>query len=240
MSSILQTIFAFPAFQSRYGHLGDHAETCTIALPADCVECQMRKIADGLLSGRYARISHQSESGDQTATVVSQTGIRPVAFKTLLGRGHPEFSTMKQQDAEEFLIHLLDMLRREERKMSGQAVELGALLACFLSPGAGRTKVACVICKGSAGLEPTRLFTFGMEERLECGRCNRVRYRIDKMDVVSIPVPAQRKAAGNQDSAGRRDDWEPVRFEDCLASLTVPEALEYDCPSCSERVFAKK
>ena len=128
MSSILQTIFAFPAFQRRYGHLGEHAETCTIALPADCVECQMRKIADGLLSGRYARISHQ---GDQTATVVSQTGIRPIAFKTLLGRGHPEFSTMKQQDAEEFLIHLLDVLRREERKMSGQAVQLGASLAGF-------------------------------------------------------------------------------------------------------------
>ena len=127
MSSILQTIFAFPSFQSRYGHLGDHAEICTIALPANCIECQMRKIADGLLSGRYARISHHSKSGDQAATVVSQ--IRPVPFKTLLGRGDPEFSTMKQQDAEEFLIHLLDMLRREKRKMSGQSVQLGALLA---------------------------------------------------------------------------------------------------------------
>ena len=79
-----------------------------------------------------------------------------------------------------------------------------------------------------------------MEERLECGRCNRVRYRIDKMDVVSIPIPAQRKAADNQDSASKPDDWEPVRFEDCLASFTVPEALEYGCPSCSERVFATK
>ena len=87
MPSILQTISAFPSLQRRYGHLGDHAEICTIALPANCVECQMRKIADGLLSGRCARISHETKSGDQAATVVSQ--IPPVAFKTLLGRGDP-------------------------------------------------------------------------------------------------------------------------------------------------------
>ena len=45
---------------------------------------------------------------------------RPVAFKTAQ-TWSPEFSTTKQQDAEEFLIHFLDMLRREERKMSDQA-----------------------------------------------------------------------------------------------------------------------
>ena len=77
--------------------------------------------------------------------------------------------------------------------MSGQVVELGALLAGLLSPGAGRARVTCVIITGSAGLEPTRLFLFGMKERLECGRCNRVCYRIDKMGVVS---PRPKEASG--------------------------------------------
>ncbi len=29
-------------------------------------------------------------------------------FKSLVGRGHPEFSTRRQQDAQEFLLHLLN------------------------------------------------------------------------------------------------------------------------------------
>ena len=38
------------------------------------------------------------------------TGIRPQMFKTLIGRGHPEFSTKRQQDAQEFFLHLLTEL----------------------------------------------------------------------------------------------------------------------------------
>lgn len=37
-------------------------------------------------------------------------GIRPLMFKTLVGRGHPEFSTKRQQDAQEYLLHLLAMV----------------------------------------------------------------------------------------------------------------------------------
>lgn len=36
-------------------------------------------------------------------------------FKTLVGRGHPEFSTKKQQDAQEFLLHLLTLLERHTK-----------------------------------------------------------------------------------------------------------------------------
>ena len=36
-------------------------------------------------------------------------GIKPQMFKTLIGRGHPEFSTKRQQDAQEFILHLLNM-----------------------------------------------------------------------------------------------------------------------------------
>ncbi|KAI0220577.1 Ubiquitin carboxyl-terminal hydrolase 5 [Lamellibrachia satsuma] len=39
-------------------------------------------------------------------------GIRPHMFKTLIGRGHPEFSTKRQQDAQEFILHLLNMTNR--------------------------------------------------------------------------------------------------------------------------------
>lgn len=37
-------------------------------------------------------------------------GIKPHMFKNLIGQGHPEFSTKKQQDAQEFFLHLISIL----------------------------------------------------------------------------------------------------------------------------------
>lgn len=39
-----------------------------------------------------------------------QVGIAPRMFKALVGRGHPEFSTNRQQDAQEFLLHFINMV----------------------------------------------------------------------------------------------------------------------------------
>jgi len=40
----------------------------------------------------------------------AQLGIRPLAFKSVVGKGHPEFSTKKQQDAQEFFLHIINVL----------------------------------------------------------------------------------------------------------------------------------
>ena len=37
-------------------------------------------------------------------------GIRPEMFKTLVGKGHPEFSTKRQQDVQEYLLHLIGII----------------------------------------------------------------------------------------------------------------------------------
>lgn len=137
MGSVLQTVFSLSDFQTRYtSSTKDHAASCPEALPADCVECQMLKVADGLLSGRYSHpanfLSSPPSSSQHTQTdatgpqtpasepatqiPVFQAGIKPTAFKALVGKGHAEFSTMRQQDAEEFLTHLITLLRRDLRK----------------------------------------------------------------------------------------------------------------------------
>ena len=43
-----------------------------------------------------------------------QNGIAPQMFKTVIGRGHAEFSTNRQQDAQEFFMHLLATVDRAE------------------------------------------------------------------------------------------------------------------------------
>lgn len=133
MASVLQTIFALPAFQTRYYEPAGmhHAEACTVPLPADCVECQMRKVADGLLSGRYSHPANalppstSSAFGDAlqhpSPTPVFQLGVKPTTFKTLIGKGHQEFATMRQQDAEEFFTHLLTVLKRDGQKYRDRA-----------------------------------------------------------------------------------------------------------------------
>jgi ubiquitin carboxyl-terminal hydrolase 5/13 len=146
MASVLQALFALPAFQNYYYPSDtstapairptEHWRTCAAPLPATCVDCQMLKLADGLLSGRYSHPrssssraflsvhlhdSHSCRAIDSqqtnplahdSPTPVFQESIRPSTFKALVGRGHAEFATMRQQDAEEFLAHLLAVLRR--------------------------------------------------------------------------------------------------------------------------------
>ena len=43
-----------------------------------------------------------------------QDGIAPQMFKSVIGRGHPEFSTSRQQDAQEFFMHLISTIDRAE------------------------------------------------------------------------------------------------------------------------------
>ena len=41
-------------------------------------------------------------------------------FKALIGRGHPEFSTKRQQDAQEYLLHIINMIEVSSRMIKEQ------------------------------------------------------------------------------------------------------------------------
>ncbi|KAJ7172145.1 hypothetical protein C8R46DRAFT_1084933 [Mycena filopes] len=209
MASVLQTIFSLPAFKARYFSpfaTTDHAAYCSEPLPADCVECQMRKVADGLLSGRYSHPAHGTNSASVNDPVF-QEGLRPTGFKALIGKGHEEFSTMKQQDSEEFLGHLVTVLRRDAHKFKDRSTD-----------------------------DATAIFTYGMEQRLQCGVCKKVSYRTDAMDVLSVPVPA---VETGKDADGKTI-YTPIPLVACLDGVFAPEALEYGCPSCGMGVHALK
>ena len=214
MASVMQTLFSLPAFQQRYLPTATaHWEVCQEPLPASCIDCQMHKLADGLLSGRYSHPRPHAQETNTNALAhdapapVFQEGVRPAGFKALVGKGHAEFATMRQQDAEEFLAHLVSTLRRHAQR-------------------AGR----------APGGEPTEVFAFGMEQRLACGECGRVRYRVDGMDTVGVPVPAREKG---KDAEGKTV-YEDVQLKECLDIVTGSEALEYQCPACQKKVVATK
>ena len=68
-------------------------------------------------------------------------GVSPYMLKSLVGRGHPEFGTSRQQDACEYFLHLLDFIDRRERVEPGP----GNPTECFkfqvkAEQGSGRGK----------------------------------------------------------------------------------------------------
>lgn len=68
------------------------------------------KLGVGLLSGKYSLPPPKGSPPDEDSP-----GISPLMFKTLVGRGHPDFSTKKQQDAQEFFLHILNLIERNSR-----------------------------------------------------------------------------------------------------------------------------
>ena len=46
-----------------------------------------------------------------------QDGIKPFQFKNLVGKGHPEFQTGQQQDAQEYFFYLLEKMQRLEKTL---------------------------------------------------------------------------------------------------------------------------
>lgn len=60
-----------------------------------------------MLSGKYSVPPPKGSPVD-----ADPLGVSPLMFKTLIGRGHADFSSKKQQDAQEFFLHILSLLER--------------------------------------------------------------------------------------------------------------------------------
>lgn len=107
LASVVQCLFDLESFRTRYFRPGD--DLPIVPDPAEDLETQLRKIADGLLSGRYSK---PDSDVNPDSGVLHQKGLAPAMLKHLVGRGHPEFSTMRQQDALELLQHLFKLITR--------------------------------------------------------------------------------------------------------------------------------
>lgn len=112
LASILQCLYDLSAFQNRYFKPGD--DLPVVREPAEDLETQLRKMADGLLSGRYSKPNTEVVASEHSAEVPHQKGLAPSMLKHLVGRGHPEFCTMRQQDAFELLQHLFKLITRSK------------------------------------------------------------------------------------------------------------------------------
>ena len=110
LASVAQCLFDMPEFAKRYFHPDEPLPA--VQRPAEDLETQLRKLADGLISGRYSHPDTDVLADPDTHEVPHQKGLAPAMLKHLIGRGHSEFSSMRQQDAFELLLHLLQLITR--------------------------------------------------------------------------------------------------------------------------------
>ncbi|XP_019163930.1 PREDICTED: ubiquitin carboxyl-terminal hydrolase 14 isoform X2 [Ipomoea nil] len=103
LAATMQVVFSTRLFCTRY-FLEQSLKTAFTMAPADPtvdLNMQLTKLAHGLLSGKY------SVPGTEKLE-----GIRPRMFKSVIAASHPDFSTMRQQDALEFFLHFIDQVER--------------------------------------------------------------------------------------------------------------------------------
>ncbi|CAK7201366.1 ubiquitin C-terminal hydrolase Ubp14 [Sporothrix eucalyptigena] len=207
LASILQCLYDLPSFQKRYSVVSQ--DLAGIRDPADDLDTQLRKLGDGLLSGRYSKPDadvtvneHANTGAGGDVPVPHQKGLAPAMLKHLVGRGHEEFSTMRQQDAFEMLQHLIKLITRAKHP--------------------------------SPADDPTVPFRFLLEQRLQCLNCKKVRYTTNEQDNIFIDVPLEKQAVADEGDS-TDTGYKPVTLKECLDRFTGEETVELTCAACGSK-----
>ncbi|XP_014795327.1 PREDICTED: ubiquitin carboxyl-terminal hydrolase 13-like, partial [Calidris pugnax] len=115
LNAVMQAIFSIPEFQRAYvGNLPRIYDYSPLD-PTQDFNTQMAKLGHGLLSGQYSKPPVKSELIEQVMKEEHKpqhNGISPRMFKAFISKGHPEFSSNRQQDAQEFFLHLINLVER--------------------------------------------------------------------------------------------------------------------------------
>lgn len=203
LASIVQCLFDLPAFKSRYYDVSDPLPS--VSDPAADLETQLRKMGHGLLSGRYSKPNPDYHTTDQSE-LRYQRGIAPAMLKHLVGRGHAEFSTMRQQDAFEFLQYIFTLIQRSN-KASGKSDPTNDFR--FVS----EHRLQCLGCK---------------KVRYTTTEQDNIFVDIPKEKITAEPSLTE----GGETNA---DVYRAVTLEECLDRLTAPEIVELACSGCGSK-----
>uniref|UniRef100_H2ZM56 ubiquitinyl hydrolase 1 n=1 Tax=Ciona savignyi TaxID=51511 RepID=H2ZM56_CIOSA len=141
MNSVMQVLYTIPEFQDRYCMEGK-CKALFVKKLATLANLESSGWSDTMVSNEIQkRVS--DASSDFTIQLcklglamyspeIIQTGnsahenkemtscsVTPRTMKRIVGKGHVEFSTNRQQDAHEFLLHVLSVIERGEHKNGG-------------------------------------------------------------------------------------------------------------------------
>jgi len=240
LNSLMQTLLVVPEIQARY--LGQRAAILESAPadPSNDFAVQMSKLAAGVLTDKYVApdmsavtVMQEDETKPNEQTLEKYV-VAPRMFKQLVGKGHQEFSSGRQQDASEYFQHLLEYMNRAERTCLSR-----------ITGGGGAPLTASI-------------FEFCIKNRLQCQTTAQVKYPrpsqyntleleipLDKaLNVAEVELVRERKRARLESSAEKAaeeaaakllPDDEDVKlvvpFEACLQKFFQEEIIAYKNPS---------
>lgn len=208
LASILQCLFSLPEFKARYFDI--RADLPIVTDPATDLETQLRKVADGLISGRYSVSDKPFDQVDDDSTVHYQKGLAPAMLKALIGKGHEEFSTMRQQDAFELLLHLFKLITRSQHP-----APLKDPVSAFRF--VLEQRLQCLSCKK---------VRYRTDEQ-------------DNIS-VPVPVRRIKDDSMVEEGTKKEDKFESVTIKECLDIFTSNEHIEYTCKACGGKDGAVK
>lgn len=238
MASVLQLMFALPELEARYRRLAPQIFATAPEDPSEDMLSMTAKVAVGLLSDRYTKPVPMYEQGavpDELTLAVGKEpkeygSVRPFMFKTLIGKGHAEFSSARQQDASEFFQYLLDKLARAER--------------------AGRSRLESDPAEDF--VPSAALFGFQIEDCIKCQQSGMVKYVTRPENMLSVPIATEGATNKKQYDAyeeraknPQSGEEEPVKLEvpldACLERFAAPEIIDgFLSPATGRKGVAQK
>nr|CAB3267567.1 ubiquitin carboxyl-terminal hydrolase 5 [Phallusia mammillata] len=138
LNSTVQVLLSIPEFQQVYANqdnflemirkkllsLNPHGDLSRIGDKTK-VSQEIQKRVEDLktdfsfqMSKLALALNYQETDSDQSkdTEILLSTAPMPRTLKRIIGKGHSEFCTNKQQDAHEFLLHILSIMERSEHK----------------------------------------------------------------------------------------------------------------------------
>uniref|UniRef100_A0AAQ5YJU6 Ubiquitin carboxyl-terminal hydrolase n=1 Tax=Amphiprion ocellaris TaxID=80972 RepID=A0AAQ5YJU6_AMPOC len=200
LNSVMQVLFTVPDFQSKYV---SNIDKIIDEAPSDPTQDFKTQVYtwDLLSNEKVEKYGLPNMLLFMVFSQGDQIGIAPQMFKALVGRGHPEFSTNRQQDAQEFLLHFINMVERNCRSGSNPSEAFRFLveerIVCQQSQKAKYTQRVDYIVQLPVPMDQAT----NTEELQEAER------RREEGDSSALTVRAQ------------------IPFAACMAALSEPEIL---------------
>ncbi|KAM6301561.1 ubiquitin carboxyl-terminal hydrolase 50 [Podargus strigoides] len=143
--------------------------------------CSVPPLVECFLLGKY-NAPHHKENGESVTAfgcLVSDMWlgefdcVSPKGFHSVLGKRYPTFSTRTQQDAQEFLICVLNELHGALKKPSKR---------CVTNASRGSVSETSII---------TELFEGQISSNIMCLQCKTTTDRPESFAVLSLPIPSK-------------------------------------------------
>ena len=116
LNSVLQVLNTIPEFRTCYSR-PEWRDRGDLMDPGSDLCLQLSKLSLGLSSGDYSVQDDEAVLREEG----SKPGIKPVMLRQLIGKGHHEFSSNRQQDAQELFLHLVTLMERAHKKTNTTA-----------------------------------------------------------------------------------------------------------------------